>query len=127
VLKEEARRERRELVFVEDSGFYLLPGVVKTYAPQAETPVLDEWQKHDHLSVMGGLTPRGKVYSMVRPTSLSGLQSIEFLVHLGRLAGDRLLVIWDGSPIHRRDEVKAFVAEAATRCDWSRCRRTRRT
>ena len=43
---------------------------------------------------------------------MNGLHSIEFLVHLGRLAGDRLLVIWDGSPIHRRAEVKEFVAEA---------------
>ena len=33
-LKEKARRERRELVFVDESGFYLLPGVVKTYAPK---------------------------------------------------------------------------------------------
>ena len=33
-------------------------------------------------------------------------------MHLGRLAGDRLLVIWDGSPIHRRVEVKDFVEEA---------------
>ena len=61
---------------------------------------------------MGGVTPQGKVYSLVRPTSLNGLHTIEFLVHLGRLAGDRLLVIWDGSPIHRRAEVKEFVAEA---------------
>ena len=44
--------------------------------------------------------------------SLNGLHSIEFLIHLGRLAGDRLLVIWDGSPIHRRAEVGEFVEEA---------------
>jgi transposase len=111
-LKRQARRERRELVFVDESGFYLLPGVVKTYAPRARAPVLDEWQTRDHLSVMGGVTPRGKVYTLVRPTSLNGLHTIEFLLHLGRLAGDRLLVVWDGSPIHRRAEVSAFVAEA---------------
>ena len=29
-LKEKARRQRRTLVFVDESGFYLLPGVVKT-------------------------------------------------------------------------------------------------
>src|SRR4051812_36897250 len=96
-LKEKARRERRGLVFVDESGFYLLPGVVKTYAPKALTPIMDEWQTRDHLSVMGGVTPQGKVYSLVRPKSLNGLHSIEFLVHLGRLVGDRLLVIWDGS------------------------------
>ena len=111
-LKEEARRERRELVFVDESGFYLLPGVVKTYAPRGRTPVVDEWQTRDHLSVMGGVTLHGKVDTLVRPRSLNGLHPIAFLVHLGRLAGDRLLVIWDGSPIHRRAEVSAFVTEA---------------
>lgn len=111
-LKEKARRERRCLVFVDESGFYLLPGVVKTYAPRGRTPVVDEWQTRDHLSVMGSVTPDGKVYTLVRPQSLNGLHTIAFLVHLGRLAGDRLLVIWDGSPIHRRAEVGAFVAEA---------------
>jgi transposase len=111
-LREKARRERRALVFVDESGFYLLPSVVKTYAPKGRTPVLDEWQTRDHLSVMGGVTAQGKVYSLVRPKSLNGLHTIEFLVHLGRLGADRLLVIWDGSPIHRRTEVKAFVAGA---------------
>jgi transposase len=111
-LLEKARRERRTLVFVDESGFYLLPGVVKTYAPKGRTPVVDEWQTRDHLSAMGGVTPQGEVYSLVRPTSLNGLHAIEFLVHLGRLGADRLLVVWDGSPIHRRAEVKAFVAEA---------------
>jgi transposase len=111
-LEEKARRERRRLVFVDESGFYLLPGVVKTYAPRGRTPVLDEWQTRDHLSVMGGVTPDGKVYTLVRPQSLNGLHTIAYLVHLGRLAGDRLLVVWDGSPIHRRAEVSAFVAEA---------------
>src|SRR5512144_181049 len=111
-LKERARDERRRLVFGDESGFYLLPGVVKTYGPRGQTPILDEWQTRDHLSIMGGVTPQGKVYSLVRPKALNGLHSIESLIHLGRLAGDRLLVIWDGSPIHRRAEVKAFLAEA---------------
>ena len=112
-LKERAQDEHRKLVFVDESGFYLLPGVVKTYGPKGRTPIVDEWQTRDHLSVMGGVTPQGKVYSLAGPKALSGLQSIEFLVHLGRLVGDRLLVIWGGSPIHRRAEVKAFVAEAS--------------
>lgn len=110
-LRKRARRERRDLVFVDESGFYLLPGVVKTYAPKGQTPVVPEWQTRDHLSVMGGVTTESRVYSLVRPTSLNGMHSIEFLVHLGRLVGDRLLVIGDGSPIHRRAEVQAFVAE----------------
>jgi transposase len=110
-----ARRESRALVFEDESGFYLLPGVVKTYAPEGLTPVLREKQTRDHLSVMGGMTPEGRVYTLVRPESLNGLHSIEFLLHLLRVAGDRLLVIWDGSSIHRRVEVTEFVASTRGR------------
>ena len=106
-----ARLEHRILVFEDESGFYLLPGLVRTYAPEAQTPVIREKQTRDHLSVMGGMTPAGKVYTLVRQESLNGLHSIEFLLHLGRMAGPRLLVIWDGSPIHRRTAVKEFVAD----------------
>jgi len=109
------RRERRALAFVDESGFYLLPGKVRTYAPKGETPILDQWQTRDHLSVMGGLTPGGKVYVLVRPESLSGLHVVEFLLHLLRHAGSRLRVIWDGSPIHRRAVVTDFLRSPAGR------------
>ncbi len=109
-LRRRARRERRVLVFADESGFYLLPGLVRTYAPEAHTPVLREKQTHDHLSVMGGMTPAGKVYTLARQEALNGLHSVEFLVHLRNVAGPRLLVIWDGSPIHRRAAVTEFVA-----------------
>jgi len=114
-LKQKARLLGLDLIFVDESGFYLLPSVVKTYAPRGHTPILQEWQTHDHLSVMGALTLEGKVYSMVREECLNGLNTIEFLVHLIRQGGDRLLVIWDNSPIHRRAEVKAFLAQPAYR------------
>lgn len=109
-LQRRARRERRVLVFEDESGFYLLPGLVRTYAPEAHTPILREKQTRDHLSVMGGMTPAGKVYTLARQESLNGLHSVEFLQHLRRVAGERLLVIWDGSPIHRREAVREFVA-----------------
>jgi transposase len=109
-LKRRARRERRVLVFEDESGFYLLPGLVRTYAPQGQTPVIRHKQTRDHLSVMGGMTTDGKVYTLVRRKALNGLNSVAFLRHLLCVAGDRLVVIWDGSPIHRRTEVKEFVA-----------------
>jgi transposase len=64
-----------------------------------------------HLSVMGAVTPSGKLYTLVRQESFNGLHSIIFLDHLLRQTGGNLLVIWDGSPIHRRTEVNDFVAE----------------
>src|SRR5579885_2247148 len=60
-LLQRARREHRAPVFVDESGFYLLPGVVKTYAPEGQTPIIREKVTRDHLSVMGGMTPQGEV------------------------------------------------------------------
>src|SRR5258707_871628 len=78
--------------------------------PEAQTPGLREKQTGDRLSVMGGMTLAGKVYTLVRQEPLNGTHSVEFLTHLLRVAGKRLLVIWDGSPIHRRALVTEFVA-----------------
>jgi transposase len=105
-----AQQEQRTLVFVDEAGFYLLAGTVRTYAPKGQTPVLATRQSRDHLSVMGGLTPAGAVYMLVREEALTGAETIMFLQHLLRHAGARLLVIWDGSPIHWRAEVQDFVA-----------------
>jgi transposase len=65
-LLREAKSERRTVVFVDEAGFYLLPSVVKTYAPLARTPVLRAKLTRDHLSVMGGMTPQGRIYTLVR-------------------------------------------------------------
>jgi transposase len=111
-LLRQATEQRRVLVFEDESGFYLLPGLVRTYAPEAQTPVIHEKQTRDHLSVMGGMTPQGKVYTLVRQRPLNGLDCIEFLKHLQAVTGQRLLVVWDGSPIHRRVAVREFVAQS---------------
>ena len=105
------RREQRVLIFEDESGFYLLAGLVRTYAPVGRPPFIRQKQTRDHLSVMGGMTPRGKVYTLARQESLNGMHCIEFLKHLQEVAGERLLVIWDGSPIHRRAEVREFVSQ----------------
>jgi hypothetical protein len=56
------------------------------------------------------MTPEGRAYTPIRQEPLNGRHPIEFLLHLLRAAGERLLVTWDGSPIHRRAEVRGFVA-----------------
>ena len=127
VLKGKARRQHRTVVFVDESGFYLLPGVVKTYAPRGETPVLDEWQTRDHLSVMGGVTPQGKVYSLVRPSSLNGLHASRsspiWVGSSGSPAGDLGRVA--DPPACRGPGVPG--GPAGTRSTWRRCPLTHRT
>ena len=114
-LRRKAVRERRVLVFVDESGFYLMPGVVKTYGPKGHTPVIDQWLSRDHLSVMAGFTPAGKVYTLVRPEPLTSKHSVAFLEHVRRQTGKHLLVIWDGSPIHRWGAVREYLSSGASR------------
>ena len=49
-------KEGRTIVFCDQSGFYLLPMVVRTYAPVGSTPVLHEHLIRDHLSAMSAIT-----------------------------------------------------------------------
>ena len=53
--KKGADEEGRTIVWVDESAFYLLPGVVRTYAPVAD-PVLRLPLTRDHLSVISGIT-----------------------------------------------------------------------
>jgi transposase len=109
-LKRRAGKEGRTLVFVDESGFYLLPGRVRTYGPEGLTPVIYEWQTRDHLSVRGGLTADGRILTLVRQRALTGLDTVAFLEHAGREVGGPVLVVWDRSPIHRRAAVGELVA-----------------
>jgi len=100
-------------VFVDESGFYLLPMVVRTYAPMGQTPVLDHLLTHDHLSVISAITPGGRLHTMAQERSFKGPDVVRFLKHLMRQISGKLLIIWDGATIHRSRVVKAFLSDGA--------------
>jgi transposase len=101
-------------VCIDEAGFYLLPGRVKTYAPEGHTPVLMPKVTYDHLSVMSGVTVSGGLYVLMRDRALNSQDSVTFLRHLLQRLQQKLLVIWDGSPIHRK-QVRQYMAQGATR------------
>jgi transposase len=107
--------ERRLLIFVDESGFYLLPAAVRTYAPRGQTPILRVWQTRDHLSVMSGITPHGRLFTLVREDSMTGADSVHFLKQVRGQTGRKLLVIWDGSPIHRGEAVRSYLTAGAAK------------
>jgi transposase len=116
-----ASKDGRTIVFVDESGFYLLPAVVRTYAPIGETPVLHEHLSRDHLSVIGAISLEGKLYMHEQDRAVKGPDVVRFLERLLRRIAGKLLVIWDGSPIHRSRVVKDFLADgAATRLKLER-------
>ena len=89
--------------------------------------MLRVFQTRDHLSVMSGVTPEGQLATLTRPYALSGCESIRFLRHLAQCFSRRLLVIWDGSMIHRSNEVRDFLAAGGgRRSTWKGSRLTPR-
>jgi transposase len=76
--------------------------------------VLKVFQTRDHLSAMSAITRRGQLAMMVRDFPLSGVESVRFLRHLRSYVAERLLVIWDGSPIHRSAAVKTYLAQGGS-------------
>ena len=110
-----ALKEGRTIVFCDQSGFYLLPMVVRTYAPIGQTPILKENLTRDNLSAMSGITLEGKLYMIEQEHAFKGEDVVRFLKHLMSQIEGKLLIIWDGSPIHRGAAVKDFLSSGASR------------
>lgn len=111
--KKKCLREGRIIVWIDEAGFYLLAGVVRSYAPLGQTPVLHVPLTRDHLSVISGITARGQLLVGVQVRAFKGVDGVRFLKHLVRQLGGKLLIIWDGAPIHRDKAIKAFLAAGA--------------
>ncbi len=103
------------MVWVDESGFYLLPARVRTYAPRGQTPILHVPLTRDHLSAISAVTARGQLLIRVQRGAYRSHGVVRFLQHLLQHIGGKLLVIWDGSPIHRSRVIKAFLASGAAK------------
>ena len=88
---------------------------VRTWAPRGQTPVLHVKLTRDHLSSISGITPEGGLFLQVRPGSYDAAAVVGFLRVLLRKISGKLVVIWDGAPIHRGQEIKAFLKRAAAK------------
>jgi transposase len=110
-----AHEEGATIVWVDESGFYLLPLAVRTWAPKGQTPILRVPLTRDHLSAISAITLDGRLFLQVRTDSYKGEAVVGFLRVLLRKISGKLLVIWDGSPIHHGQAVKDFLSAGAAK------------
>ena len=100
---------------IDESACYLLPAVVRTYAPRGQTPVLRTPYTRDHLSVISAITPDGRLVVHTQETAMDGRNVVAFLRQVLRCLGGKLLVPWDGASIHHNQDVQTFLAAGAAR------------
>jgi transposase len=110
-----ADAEGRTIVWVDEAGFYLLPLAVRTWAPRGQTPVLRVKLTHDHLSAISGITLEGRLFLQVRRDSYDSTAVVGFLRVVLRKIPGKVLVIWDGSPIHKGQAIKEFLKRGAAK------------
>jgi transposase len=102
-------------VFSDEAGFQLLSGVVSTYAPQGQTPVLRVPLRYDRLSVMGAISNAGDLLTWTQDHPVKGPDLVRFLKHILAHITGNILLVWDGLPAHRSQPIKAFLASSAAK------------
>jgi transposase len=113
--QKKAPDEGRRIAWVDQSGFYLLPHQVRTWARCRQTPVLRVPRTRDHRSAIGALSSDGRLFLQTQPGAYHSTEGVSFLrVRLRKISG-KLLIIWDGAPIHRGKPVKEFLARGAAK------------
>lgn len=110
-----AEAEGRTIVWVDESGFYLLPLAVRTWAPRGKTPLLQVKLTRDHLSAIGGMTVDGRLFMQVQEGTYDSAGVVGFLRVLLRKVSGKLLVIRDGSPIHKGQLIRDFLKRGAAK------------
>jgi transposase len=115
---QEARRRGAHLAFLDESGFFLLAAVRRTWGPVGQTPVLPAWDRRDRLSVISAITVSpvrqrlGLSFRLLSANAnATAADVVDFLRLLRATLGGPLTVLWDRHGIHRKAKaVQAYLA-----------------
>jgi transposase len=107
-LCKQAKEEKRQIVFVDESGLSLKPVRQASFAPRGEPLVLEFNFNWDKLSAIGAVST-SEIYFCLHEESIKSEQVIAFVNHLHAEIGKPLLIIWDGLRAHWSKAVKAHI------------------
>ena len=114
--KKNARRRKAWIVFLDESGFSLIPSVRATWAPRGRTPVLVHpfgWKRISAAGMIGyrydGTRARLLLHTV--PGAYNDELLTDVLLDLRReLRGAKVTLLWDGLPSHRSHLMQHFIA-----------------
>ncbi len=95
------------LVFLDESGFSLLPTPGKTWAPRGQTPLLYHCFNWPKLSAVSAVTPNPHAYLRLVRGTIRSAQLISFVRHLLRRIPGTIFLFWDGLNTHRSKKTQA--------------------
>ena len=100
-------------MFLDESGFLLIPNVRKTWAPVGCTPTVRHSYQRDKLSAISAVSVSPArthvgLYMHLHPDNITGAEVVVFLRNLLRHLRGPVALLWDGGPIHKREDVTVF-------------------
>ena len=98
-------------MFVDETGSNLQGDLGITWAPRGQTPILSTTAQREHISVIGGLSPDGSIFSHKWLGSINGFLFMLFLKYLLVQIPGQMVVVLDNCPFHKSALIKAFVAQ----------------
>jgi DDE superfamily endonuclease len=115
--KKNAARLAAHLVFIDESGFLLIPSVLKTWSPVGQTPILHHRYRHDRISAISGIAVSPKrfhcaLYCQLYEDNIQGEEVAFFLRHLLRQISGHLIVLLDNGKTHRADSIVELLSRA---------------
>ena len=116
--KKNAARLAAHLVFLDESGFLLIPSVRKTWSPVGQTPLVHHRYRHDRISAISGIAVSPKrvhcsLYCHLYEDNIQGDDVAFFLRHLLRQIPGHLIVLLDNGKPHRGDAVEELLARTS--------------
>ncbi|PYV20511.1 MAG: IS630 family transposase [Acidobacteria bacterium] len=114
--KKNAARLGAHLVFADESGFLLIPNVIKTWAPRGQTPVLRHAYRRERISVISGVSvsPQRQHLGLYYQLWFGNIRQEEvclFLRHLLRHLRGPVVVLVDNSPTHKGEPLDQLLRE----------------
>lgn len=100
-------------MFLDESGFLLIPNLLRTWAPRGQTPVHRHRYRRDKVSVISGISvsPRQQrlgLYWRLHLSNIGQLEVCEFLRHLLRHLRGPVIVLLDNSRTHKGEPLRAL-------------------
>lgn len=98
------------MIFVDESGFSLVPPLRNTWGRRGQTPRIRHRFSWPKLSAISGVTLDQRLLLRLVRGVINGEQVITFLRVLLRHIRGPILMLWDNIPTHRSGKVKRWLA-----------------
>ena len=116
--KKNASKLNAHLLFLDESGFMLLPPVRKTWSPRGQTPFHYHWLRHDKVSAISAISVSPKrrrlsLYCRLYEQNINREDVHDFLRDLLRHIPGHLFVLLDNAQIHKGGPIVTLLARSS--------------